>query len=189
MAATSSVGQRQRRATPVGLDRLQPSRVPESAAQSRLSPLQISFKDLQQPTEQASEPTIFPLNRREHQTSAPAAQGRSPRPGHLWTSASPSGCFPSPYLGATENPLMASIRFGTSEPQENSLHELTVAVTVPAEGIFALPSLGGGVGDRCRPRRAGRSDRLNARSPPPPTASARSSAAETPYRSRWQSGG
>ena len=50
------------------------------------------------------------------------------------------------YLGATENPLMAGIRFGTTEPQENSLHELTVAVTVPAQAIFALPFRGGDVG-------------------------------------------
>ena len=50
------------------------------------------------------------------------------------------------YLGATENPLMAGVRFATTEPQENNLHELTVAVTVPAEAIFALPSRGGDVG-------------------------------------------
>ena len=50
------------------------------------------------------------------------------------------------YLGATENPLMAGIGLETTEPQENSLHELTVAVTVPAEAIFSLPSRGGETG-------------------------------------------
>jgi len=50
------------------------------------------------------------------------------------------------YLGATENPLMASIRFGTTEPQEENLHELTVVVIVPAEAIFALPVRGGETG-------------------------------------------
>jgi hypothetical protein len=50
------------------------------------------------------------------------------------------------YLGATENPLMAGIGLETTEPQENNLHELTVAVTVPAEAIFSLPSRGGETG-------------------------------------------
>ena len=84
---------------------------------------------------------------------------------------------------------MASIRFGTSEPQENSLHELTVAVTVPTEGIFPLPSLGR------RRRRSLPAQARRAIGPPEraesaaPKASARSSAAELPYRSRWQPGG
>ena len=50
------------------------------------------------------------------------------------------------YLGATENPLMAGIRSGTTEPKEDSLHELTVAVIVPAEAIFSLPFRGEEVG-------------------------------------------
>ena len=50
------------------------------------------------------------------------------------------------FLGATENPLMAGIGLETTEPQENNLHELTVAVTVPAEAIFSLPSRGGETG-------------------------------------------
>ncbi len=46
------------------------------------------------------------------------------------------------YLGATENPLEASIHFGTTEPREENVHGLTVGVAVPAEAILALPFRG-----------------------------------------------
>ncbi len=46
------------------------------------------------------------------------------------------------YLGATENPLEASIRFGTTEPQEENVHRLTVGVAVPTEAVLALPLRG-----------------------------------------------
>lgn len=46
------------------------------------------------------------------------------------------------YLGATENPLAASVHFGSTEPQEENVHRLTVGVAVPAEAILALPLRG-----------------------------------------------
>ncbi len=50
------------------------------------------------------------------------------------------------YLGAIENPLEASIHFGTTEPKEENVHRLVVSVTVPAEAILALPFRGAETG-------------------------------------------
>lgn len=50
------------------------------------------------------------------------------------------------YLGETENPLAASVLFGTTEPREKNVHKLTVGVNVPTEAILALPHRGGETG-------------------------------------------
>ncbi|MDE2978065.1 MAG: VWA domain-containing protein [Acidobacteriota bacterium] len=46
------------------------------------------------------------------------------------------------YLGAAENPLRARVGFAASKALEKNVHELAVAVDVPAEAILALPFRG-----------------------------------------------
>ncbi len=47
------------------------------------------------------------------------------------------------YLGNAENPLAAAIDFGGTTPKEKKVHELTVAVSVPAESVVTLPGKDG----------------------------------------------
>ncbi len=54
------------------------------------------------------------------------------------------------YLGKVENPLAASLHFGGTtpqqeKPQQQKVHELTVAVKVPAESVVTLPGRAGEV--------------------------------------------
>ena len=51
------------------------------------------------------------------------------------------------YLGAPENPLGANVELGGTKPLEKKVHELTVAVSVPAEAIVTLPGKNGATGN------------------------------------------
>ena len=51
------------------------------------------------------------------------------------------------YLGAPENPLGANVELGGTTPLEKKVHELTVAVSVPADAIVTLPGKTGATGN------------------------------------------
>ncbi len=51
------------------------------------------------------------------------------------------------YLGAPENPLGASVELGGTTPLEKKVHELAVAVSVPADAIVTLPGKTGATGN------------------------------------------
>ena len=51
------------------------------------------------------------------------------------------------YLGNAENPLAATIDFGGTTPQQKKVHELPVAVTVPADSVVAIPGRDGDAGN------------------------------------------
>lgn len=51
------------------------------------------------------------------------------------------------YLGAPENPLGANVELGVTTPLEKKVHELAVAVSVPADAIVTLPGKTGATGN------------------------------------------